>query len=264
MLKDCINEFSSPMLDKQVKEYNITCPLHYFAFDNFKSTLAGMGYKLVHPEGIYFNPDERNLVYIENARRPVFTLDILTTLDISEIENIFNQAFHEKYRNRHVLIEGGNSVRINDKLNCQQFEKIKHTINKDITDVLENSLWNFEDFCTRFSGNNISPTLGILLYGPPGVGKTFVLRSYFDKLLRERNFTVVQIYQECLNYINMSVLLSSCRALFPCIIFLEDIDLQYKDRSERQGSRAGFLMETFEGLSQAERLHWWQLQIRWK
>jgi SpoVK/Ycf46/Vps4 family AAA+-type ATPase len=50
------------------------------------------------------------------------------------------------------------------------------------------------------------------------------------------------------------VLLNSCKALFPCILFLEDIDIKFKDREERVGSLAGFLLETFEGLSQAEKI----------
>lgn len=252
MIKDFINEYSSPLLEKPLREFSISCPLHYFAFDSFKSVIKEAGYELVHPEGIYFNRRAGDLIYVEYARSGPFTLDVMTTLGFSGIEKLFHLAFDTDYRKKHVLIEGRSSIRIHDSLNSQRFEDIRHTLPEDIVEVLENSLWNFEGFCNRFKGKNISPTLGILLYGPPGVGKTYVLRSYIDKLLQERNFTVVQIYQDCLNYINMSILLSSCRALFPCILFLEDIDMNYKDRSDGRMSHAGFLLETFEGLSQAE------------
>jgi len=215
LFKDYIYEYSSPLLEKPLREFSINCPLHYFSFDNFKNTLLNSGYELIHPEGVYYNRIDQDLLYTEGVRTPPFTLDILSTLDFKQVENIFYRTFREQYQDRHILIEGLKSVRIHDSLNTQNFDKIRHTLPENIINVLENSLWNFEEFCNRFKGKNISPTLGILLYGPPGVGKTFVLRSYFEKMLHERNFTIVQIYQECLNYINMSVLLSSCRALFP-------------------------------------------------
>lgn len=255
MSNQLIKEFTSPVLDSQLKEYNISCPLHFFAFDCFKDVMVKKGYEKVHPDGIYFKRDSRDLIFPETMDiRTPYNISVLTTLDFDDLEDIYYEAIREVYTNRYVLIEGVNSVRIQDSLKGADFETIRHTVPSEIVDVLENSLWNFEGFCSRFSENNISPTLGILLHGPPGVGKTFVLRSFFGKLIEEKGYTTVQIYQDCLNHINMSILLRSCNALFPCILFLEDIDMKYRDRQERIGTQAGFLLETFEGLSQVENI----------
>jgi SpoVK/Ycf46/Vps4 family AAA+-type ATPase len=48
------------------------------------------------------------------------------------------------------------------------------------------------------------------------------------------------------------VLLDSCKYLFPCILFIEDKDIQFKDRNEFATSLASQILETFEGLSQAK------------
>jgi SpoVK/Ycf46/Vps4 family AAA+-type ATPase len=48
------------------------------------------------------------------------------------------------------------------------------------------------------------------------------------------------------------VLLDSCKYLFPCILFIEDIDIQFKDRNDFASSLASQILETFEGLSQAK------------
>ncbi|HEX3036622.1 MAG TPA: hypothetical protein VHT73_16115 [Thermodesulfobacteriota bacterium] len=67
------------------------------------------------------------------------------------------------YKNKYVLIGGRDACSIRDGLNVPHFEEIKHTISQSVSGVLENSLWNFEDFCGRFSKYNLSSTLGILL-----------------------------------------------------------------------------------------------------
>lgn len=252
MIELGIKEFTSPVLDRPLSEYKIICPLHFFAFGRFKEVLLESGYEVAHPEGLFFHRPSREIIYGETVGTCARLF--LTTLDFQALENLFFQAIRKEFKNKYVLIEGEESCRIQYSLSGPSFEEIKHTLPKSVVNILENSLWNYEEFCSRYSKHNLSDTLGILFYGPPGVGKTFILRSYFNKLLHERNFTVVQVYQKCLEYLNMSVLLNSCKALFPCILFLEDIDIGFKDRQERAGSLAGFLLETFEGLSQAERV----------
>ncbi len=255
MRMNLIEEFTSPVLDKPINKFAISCPLYFFAFGRFKEVLIKTGYEIAHPEGMFFHRPSRELIYAEigELNKP-YTINFLTTFDLDELESLFSQAICEEYKNKYLLIEGTESCRIRDCLNGPHFDEIKHTLNQAVVDILQNSLWNFEGFCNRYSRYNLSNTLGILFYGPPGVGKTFILRSYFNKLLLERNFTIIQVYQECLDCLNISVLINSCRALFPCILFLEDIDIKFKDRKEGVLSLTGFLLETFEGLSQAEKV----------
>ncbi|MGH7799862.1 MAG: ATP-binding protein [Thermodesulfobacteriota bacterium] len=255
MVINLIKEFTSPVLDKPLNNFTICCSLHFFAFEKFKEILVKTGYEIAYPEGIFFHRLGRELIYAEiDPRNNPYTLNFFTTLDLKQLENLFFHALSEKYKNRYVLIEGIESCRIKDCFSGQHFDEIKHTLPQSVVKILENSLWSFEDFCNRFSRYNMSSTLGMLFYGPPGVGKTYILRSFFNKLLLERNFTIVQIYQGCLDYLNMSVLLSSCQSLFPCILFLEDIDVKFKDRRDQVYSLVGFLLETFEGLLQVEKV----------
>jgi len=250
-----IKEFTSPVLDMPLRKYKIHCPLHFFAFGTFKKVLLKNGYEVAHPEGIFYHRPNRALIYPTIAGpHEYYTLMFLTTLDFKDLENLFFQAFNEDYKNKYVLIEGIESCRVRNSLSGPHFDEIKHTLPQSVVTILENSLWKFEDFCNRFSRYNMSNTLGMLFYGKPGVGKTYILRSYFNKLLLERNFTIVQVYQDCLDYMNMSVLLNSCQALFPCILFLEDIDVNFKDRREPANSLVGFLLETFEGLLNVEKV----------
>lgn len=244
-----IREFIAPFLEKQIEEYNICCPLKYFAINKFNDILRNIGYELAHPEGIYYLRCNKDLVYIQRDDH-TFTIQIFTTLEYSEVEDIFLEAFNQEYKNRYVLIRGLSRI-IETRFKAPGFDDIKHTLPQSVVSILESRLWNFHEFCNRFACTDLSNTLGILLYAPPGFGKSFMLRSFLNKLIFEKDFTVVQIYQRMISNLNLSQLLDSCKSLFPCVLFIEDIDLKFKDRHFGE-SAAGDLLETFEGLYQAE------------
>lgn len=247
-----IKEYISPFFDKQIEEYNICCPLHYFSTSKLHEILLKHGYEIVHPEGVYFLRSERELVYAIRDDNS-FSLQIFTTLEYSNLEKLFLEAFNREYKNKYVLIQGL-SRKIETGFNAPDFEKIKHTLSQPVVSILENRLWNYQEFCARFSDKGLSNTLGILLYAPPGFGKSFILRSFLNKMIREKDFTVVQIYQRSISKLSLSQLLDSCKSLFPCVLFIEDIDLRFKDRHEANfgESIAGELLETFEGMHQVE------------
>lgn len=247
-----IKEFMSPLLDKQMEEYNICCPLHYFALSKFKEILIKNEYEIVHPEGIYYLRSSKELIYVLRDEDS-FTLQIFTTHNYPELEDIFLEAFSKEYKNKYVLIRGL-SRKIENSLKAPSFDSIRHTLSQQVVSVLETRLWNFHEFCNRFADTDFSNTLGVLLYAPPGFGKSFILRSFLNKLILEKGFTVVQVYQRTISGLNLSQLLDSCKSLFPCVLFIEDIDLRFKDRKDSLfgESVAGDLLETFEGLNQIE------------
>lgn len=71
---------------------------------------------------------------------------------------------------------------------------------------------------------------GVLLYGPPGVGKTHTLRYLFSELT---GTTVVQLTGETLSAIRQAC--SIARALQPSMIVVEDVDLIAQERDHYGG-----------------------------
>ncbi len=251
-LQDWIKQIIHPILNKPINEYNITCPLHFLSYIRFKEILIENGYVYISSEDIYVNRDSMEFVYIDlSESKKNYLLEVHTTLSLDKFESLYEKALIREFKNKYVLIEGL-SCKVSKSLESEDYDDIKETIPDRLTSVLETSLWNYKELCKKYTNYNMSNTLGILIYGAPGVGKTYALRSYLKKLLNQRNFTIVQIYQDCLDYINMSVLLESCKKLFPCILFIEDMDIKYKDRTDSISSLAGGLLETFDGLSRVE------------
>ena len=215
-----IHEFVSPFVGKPVLEYSLRCPLYYFASSKFNEILLNRGYELVHPEGLYFLRSEREFVYFEKGSGP-YALQFLTTLTLSNLEELFAVTLREEYKNKYLLIRGS-SLKMQEDFKAPEFDEIKNTISNTVVSKLENSIYHFENFCDKYSKTHLSNTLGLLLYAPPGYGKSFILRSFLKKLLNERGFTVVQIHQADIINVNLSQLLDSCKTLFPCVLFIED------------------------------------------
>jgi len=245
-----IHEFVSPFIGKPILEYSLRCPLYYFASSRFNEILLNRGYELVHPEGLYFLRSEREFIFSEKDAREPYTLHFYTTLMLPDLEELFAVALREEYKNKYLLIRGL-SLKMQEDFKAPEFDQIKKTISNTVVSKLENSIYHFENFCDKYSKTHLSNTLGLLLYAPPGYGKSFILRSFLKKLLNERGFTVVQLHQGSIINVNLSQLLDSCKNLFPCVLFIEDMDLMFYDRKLGR-SATGELLETLEGLYQAE------------
>lgn len=71
---------------------------------------------------------------------------------------------------------------------------------------------------------------GVLLYGPPGVGKTHTIRYLMSTLT---DVTVIQISGSALRFISDAC--SAARSLAPSIVVVEDVDLIAEDRGEHPG-----------------------------
>jgi len=245
-----IHEFVSPFIGKPISEYKTQCPLFYFASNRLNDVLITHGYELVHPEGLYFLRSEQEFIWIEKDAVQPYTLHLYTTLKLSGIEELFAEALREEYANKYLLIRGS-TIKMQDNFKAPEFDQIKNTISNSVVSKLENSIYHFEDFCDKYSKIHLSNTLGLLFHAPPGYGKSFILRSFLKKLLNKRGFTVVQLHQGTIFNVNLSQLLDSCKHLFPCVLFIEDMDLMFYDRHLGR-SATGELLETLEGLYQAE------------
>ncbi len=251
MYKEHVKEYISPLFSKQTDNFTINCPLHYFAVPKFMQILRLNGFGLVHPENLFQNKSSGDFINIERDIDS-YAVDIISTLKFSEIESLFHKAFNEEYKNQYILVQGS-TIKIKNNLEGSDYDEIKNTISDDVVSILESTLWNYDEFCNTYRSSNLFNTIGILLHAPPGYGKTYLLRSYLNKLVKEKNYTIVQVYNNSLASLNFSRLFESCESLFPCVLFIEDIDIKFKDRKNMHyGNISEAFLETLEGLHKIE------------
>ncbi|MBA2455681.1 MAG: AAA family ATPase, partial [Nocardioidaceae bacterium] len=88
---------------------------------------------------------------------------------------------------------------------------------------------------------------GVLLYGPPGVGKTHTIRFLISKLT---DATVIQLSGSALRLISEAC--SVARTLQPSIVVVEDVDLIAEDRGMRPGGHSLLfqLLNEMDGLAE--------------
>ena len=239
------------VLDKKVYVHNFNCPLHYCVQSEFLHLLKEKGFKNAPHEELLVDIENRDFVKVD-TNLSGYGIGIFTTMTLEQIESFYSVAIKRKYMNQYVHIHE-NMCQMSNKLGEVTYEEIIDSLPSYAINILDKSLWGYEDFCNKYKSYNFTNTLEIMLYGPPGIGKTFLLRSYLNRLIQERNFTVIQIYPDALNNVNFSLLLESCKHLFPCILFIEDIDLYFKDRKViGPKNLTGAMLQTFDGLSKVD------------
>ena len=87
---------------------------------------------------------------------------------------------------------------------------------------------------------------GLLLYGPPGVGKTHTIRYLVSTL---RDVTVIEVSGDSLHLISEAC--SAARSLAPSLVVIEDVDLIAEDRGAHPGQHPLLfqLLNEMDGIS---------------
>lgn len=116
-----------------------------------------------------------------------------------------------------------------------------------------------------FLRHKLKPS-GILLYGPPGVGKTFFLEA----LAGEYNMNVINgdlasIFSQWVGQTekNIRKLVETAKANQPCVIILDETDAKLRNRetTEARGESAASLNATTEFLEKMQEVHNENLQV---
>jgi ribosome biogenesis ATPase len=91
---------------------------------------------------------------------------------------------------------------------------------------MRGALWLRGPAC-RFSQLHIQPAVGILLYGPPGCGKTLIAKAIANE--SRANFISVRGPELLDKYVGESeravrVVFERARASAPCVVFFDELD----------------------------------------
>jgi len=201
------------------------------------------------------------------AKRFVASFSSLPLLLVPVFYTLLSLVFHTQFPLT-LVMSGGSwflfllcdvlKVRVVKEKELRRLEKISDLINLGIDDLSIHSkehglddVGNYEDVKdelrtalampfedeTLAKQYNIKQPKGILLFGPPGVGKTMLMRA----LARELGFTF--LYVKTSNILskwvgeserNISLLFKRARELRPCVLFFDEIDALGRKRGEGQ------------------------------
>jgi hypothetical protein len=88
---------------------------------------------------------------------------------------------------------------------------------------------------------------GLILHGPPGTGKTTVVRAVF-RLLEGTEVTRIYVTSEAFTHMGMDQFFQMVKHVLPAIVVFEDIDLIGPSRHIRRGGAIGTLLTHLDGV----------------
>lgn len=88
---------------------------------------------------------------------------------------------------------------------------------------------------------------GIILWGPPGTGKTSIVRAIFSRL-EHTGVTRVYLTNETFYNMDMATFFKTLQYLLPAVVVFEDIDLIGADRNQSRSRVIGGLLNHLDGV----------------
>lgn len=131
------------------------------------------------------------------------------------------------------------------KVNRKDTEKVyfKNLIGCQDLEVLAKKLANFIKHPERYEGAQIEEHRGILLHGPPQTGKTLFAKALKTLIEEEMGSKIAFINAKEWFDAGMSIqqLFYEVKALAPCIVFIDEIDLVGANRDKNPGKTSQLL-----------------------
>jgi AAA+ superfamily predicted ATPase len=131
---------------------------------------------------------------------------------------------------------------------AKSWTDLKPSIDPEVAGRIDEVLLPFFARAKQFKGRGVPTKLGVLFYGSPGTGKTYLLRT----LIREfaGKATVAHLAADQFVGFSTSAMRKALEFLHrfaPLVLILEDIEVLASDRHQREGSSVTMLLDVMDG-----------------
>jgi predicted AAA+ superfamily ATPase len=116
----------------------------------------------------------------------------------------------------------------------------------------ENFINNTLDFITNPKLQAITKKRGVILYGPPGNGKTSVIAALFNSLDHQDVTSIFVAGDAFLKFSVFDFMDFVVKYLVPAVVVLEDFDLIAGDRNSGRGNLIGEVLSILDGIDQLQ------------
>ena len=117
----------------------------------------------------------------------------------------------------------------------------------EVVSKIDQHLYKWMDRVESYRDRGLSTSRGIILAGPPGVGKTLFVKSLVEKTTDHTTIVVSADDINCSGDIKEVFMLA--RKLAPSLIVLEDAEFCGIDRSYRYSSMIGEILQAMDGMN---------------